>query len=131
MSKQRKVKNIPIPSEKDEIVRPADEHLELTQETEADQSRRDAEESRRKEHKRGETLKSFGHAIILILILVMAVILVSGIVVWAWHVLTTPEWHWLDKEEQWDRLKDIMSSVFFGILLSEYSRKVFGRLFDR
>ena len=131
MNSRRKVKNIPTPPLKKKGMgggaRPDEnEHIELTQEMDADEK-----ESRRKEHKRGETLKTWGHWIILILILVMAAILLSGIVVWAWHVLAPFKWHWLDKEEQWDRLKDIMSSVFFGILLSEYSRKVFGRLFDR
>lgn len=89
------------------------------------------EQSRKKAWQRDESQKDWWHRISLILTIVltsvMAAVLVCGIVIWAWHVLAPMKDHWLF-DDKWDRLQNIMSSVFFGIVLNEYSRKFFDKL---
>lgn len=120
MNAPREDMHIPHPDENAESgsARAEDEHTAYAQ---------DKEQSRKKALQRSESQKDWGHRISLGLTLVMAVVLVCGILVWTWHVLVSVKAHWLfDKE--WDRLKDIMSSVFFGIVLNEYTRRFFDKL---
>ena len=106
-----------------EISPPMDADPRADAEKEAFDSSSDYEkESRKKEHQRGEKLRDTLHKLVVVGVIIMGVLLIFGILVWAWHVLVTDNWHWLSTE-QMREIQQIMSSVLLALVVSDYAKK--------
>lgn len=79
-------------------------------------------ESRKKDHQRGEKLKDILHSIVIWGVMIMGVLLIIGILVWAWHILVSDNWHWLSTVQIYDMQK-IMSSALLALVVKDYSKR--------
>jgi len=110
-------------------VRPPEEYVgdaDARAEADAFDTAKLDEESRKKDHQRGESLKLWLHWLTLLGISVMAFLLLMGVVIWALHALAPDNWHWLSTPQR-DRLREIMSSALLAIVVTDYKNKVFGK----
>ena len=114
-STHKEVKRIPPPTGEDSI---ADKES-----TAFDADGYD-KESKRKAHHRGEKLKDILHGFILVGVAIAAILLIFGVLCWAWHVLTPASWHWLTIE-QIHEIQKIMSGALLAIVVSDYAKKYF------
>jgi len=81
-----------------------------------------AEESRKQEYLRAETLKRLIHKLVMLGVMVVGVLLLVGVIFWGWHVLLPMNLCWLSTDEIVE-IQKIMSSALLALVISDYSRK--------
>lgn len=113
------LKKIPRPS-------PPGEGDDLAErESQALSNERDLEkEATERDHDRQQQLKDYLLAIIKIGIFVIAMLLILGVVIWGYHLITPQSWHWLT-ENQLVEIQKLMTSALLAIVISDYAKKYF------
>lgn len=81
-----------------------------------------AEESRKQEHLRAETLRHLLHKLVIGGVMIVGALLLIGVVIWGWHVLLPMNLRWLSTDEIVE-IQKIMSSALLALVISDYSRK--------
>lgn len=81
-----------------------------------------AQESRKQEYLRAETLKHLLHKFVIGGVMIVGALLLVGVLIWGWHVLTPMHWRWLSVAEIVE-IQKIMSSALLALVISDYSRK--------
>lgn len=81
-----------------------------------------ARESKEKDHQRGEKLKDILHKLVIFGVIIIGCLLIFGIVIWAWHVLVSSNYHWLSMEQVYE-IQKIMSSALLALVISDYSKR--------
>ncbi len=84
------------------------------------------QDKRRREHIRAEKIKDAFAISLQWGIYLVAVLLVTGVLVWAWHLLTPNEppydWHWLSKDQLYE-VQKVMTGSLLALVLSELTHK--------
>ncbi|GAB1260790.1 hypothetical protein [Aurantivibrio plasticivorans] len=95
-------------------------------ENKALQQGRDLEAERAEhDHDRNEITKSCLAWVIRVLIIVAGIALISGLFIWAWHLLMPSCWRWLNTSEIGE-IQKLVTSALLGMVASEYARRLFG-----
>ena len=113
-SPHKEVRPIPPPTADDSIANKEQKAFESGDSYE--------KESRRKDFLRSENLKDILHWLVIGGVIIMGLLLISGIVIWALHVLLPVHKHWLTPE-QISEIQKIMSSALLALVISDYSKK--------
>ena len=79
-------------------------------------------EAAKKEHTRHETFRDHVNLGSLVVFWVVLVSLAVGIVVFAFHLLAPPSWHWLSEQTR-EKLGTILVAAIFSSVLSSYVKK--------
>ncbi len=112
----KKVKRILAPTGDDTI---AVEEFEVF----SDKNSRE-KESKRKAHQRGESIKDILHICAQFALTIVAGLLIIGVIIWAWHILTPLYLQWLTMD-QINEIQKIMSGALLAIVVSDYAKKYF------
>ncbi len=75
-----------------------------------------------RDYLRAENLRNILHWLVVGGVVITGLLLISGIVIWALHVLLPVHWHWLTPE-QISEIQKIMSSALLAMVISDYSKK--------
>lgn len=81
-------------------------------------------EAKAAEHRRREALRDMFHGAVSLFIAVGALIMMSTVVVWAYHMLAPAGSHWLTKEQMFE-LQKVFSGALLAVVVSDNARKYF------
>lgn len=77
-----------------------------------------------RDHDRQQNLKDLLLRIIKIGIIVVAVLLIVGVIIWGYHLVMPSKWRWLTEDELGE-IQKLMSSALLAVLVSDYAKKYF------